>query len=77
MCTLLIDQCPGLTSAGAQLPSTSLDKGTIVAINAEGKENALAVGSLIMSTAEIASVNKGIGIEVGTHLGDGLWNFEL
>lgn len=66
--------CPGLTSPGASLPEP-LSKDSIVAIYAEGKENALAVGKLIMSTDEIKSVNKGIGIELVHYLGDGLWHF--
>jgi PUA domain protein len=66
--------CPGLTSKGASLP-TSLEKDTIVTIYAEGKENALAVGKLLMSTDDIKNINKGIGIELLHYLGDGLWNF--
>ncbi|CUM64763.1 uncharacterized protein PRCAT00002374001 [Priceomyces carsonii] len=67
--------CPGLTSPGAKLPDESLEKDTIVTIYAEGKENALAVGKLTMSTDDIKSINKGIGIELIHYLGDGLWNF--
>lgn len=68
--------CPGLTSAGAELPEApGFEKETIVAIYAEGKENALAVGKLNMSSEEIKSINKGIGIDLFQHLGDGLWNF--
>lgn len=70
--------CPGLTSKGAELPEApGLEKDTIVAIYAEGKENALAIGKLIMSTEDIKSVNKGIGIELIHYLGDGLWNFNV
>ncbi|EAZ63004.1 predicted protein [Scheffersomyces stipitis CBS 6054] len=65
--------CPGLTSAGAKLPEENLEVDTIVTIYAEGKENALAVGKLVMSTDEIKSKNKGIGIELLHYLGDGLW----
>ncbi|KAK7208338.1 hypothetical protein BZA70DRAFT_287648 [Myxozyma melibiosi] len=69
--------CPGLTSKGASLPEEDYPVGTVVAIFAEGKETALAVGKLAMSIGEIKKVNKGIGIEVETHLGDGLWSLEL
>ncbi|KAK9323279.1 PUA-like domain-containing protein [Lipomyces orientalis] len=69
--------CPGLTSKGAALPDENFPAGTVVAIFAEGKETALAVGKLTMDTEEIKKVNKGIGIEVGTYLGDGLWSLEL
>lgn len=67
--------CPGLTSAGADLPE-QLEKDSIVTIYAEGKETALAVGKLIMSTDEIKSVNKGIGVELLHFLGDGVWNYQ-
>ncbi len=71
--------CPGLTSKGARLPDKeeSLEKGAIVIVNAEGKEHAMAVGKLVMSTEEIKSLNKGIGIELVHYLGDGLWNLSL
>lgn len=65
--------CPGLTSAGAKLPEESLPKDSVVTIYAEGKENALAIGKLTMSTDDIKSINKGIGIELLHYLGDGLW----
>lgn len=64
--------CPGLTSAGAKLEE-DLEKDALVAVYAEGKENALAVGKLTMSTKDIQSVNKGIGVELLHYLGDGLW----
>lgn len=44
--------CPGLTSAGARL-DTELEVDTPVAVMAEGKENALAVGVLKMSTSDM------------------------
>ncbi|KAL7271747.1 translation machinery-associated protein 20 [Rhizina undulata] len=71
--------CPGLTSPGAKLPSADekIDAGTVVAINAEGKENACMVGVLKMGTEEIKSVNKGVGVETFHHLGDGLWKFDV
>lgn len=70
--------CPGLTSAGAELPpAPGYDKGSIVAIKAENKDSALAIGELIMSTEEIKSVNKGHGVEMIHHLGDPLWNFTV
>lgn len=65
--------CPGLTSAGAQLPENNIEEKSIVAIYAEGKEHALALGRLTMSTDDIKAKNKGIGIELLHHLGDGLW----
>ncbi|KAJ1670736.1 translation machinery-associated protein 20, partial [Spiromyces aspiralis] len=44
--------CPGLTSPGARLPDESIPAETIVAIFAEGKRHALAIGRLNMSTDE-------------------------
>lgn len=67
--------CPGLTSKGADLPE-DLPEGALVAVYAEGKQHALAVGKMAMSTDEIKSVGKGIGVEVFTHLGDGLWQWQ-
>lgn len=68
--------CPGLTSAGAKLPEENIEKDTIVTIYAEGKENALAIGKLTMSTDDIKEKNKGVGIELLHYLGDGLWHFD-
>lgn len=67
--------CPGLTSKGAKLPDApGYDSGQSVIIYAEGKKHALAIGQLTMSTEEIKSVNKGIGVNLVTYLGDGLWH---
>lgn len=66
--------CPGLTSAGAKLPEENLPVDTYVTVYAEGKENALAIGKLLMSTDDIKSINKNIGVELVHYLGDGLWN---
>lgn len=67
--------CPGLTSKGAKLPEDDegYEKGQVVAIYAEGKDHALAVGVLTMSTKDLKAINKGIGVEVVEYLGDGLW----
>eukprot|EP01114_Cavostelium_apophysatum_P008928 TRINITY_DN2199_c0_g1_i1.p2 TRINITY_DN2199_c0_g1~~TRINITY_DN2199_c0_g1_i1.p2 ORF type:complete len:184 (-),score=39.62 TRINITY_DN2199_c0_g1_i1:757-1308(-) len=71
--------CPGLTSPGGRLPDDekSLPAETVVAIMAEGKENALGLGLTKLSTKEIKSVNKGIAIENIHYLNDGLWKLEL
>lgn len=70
--------CPGLTSSGAALPEApGLAQDSIVVVNAENKENALAIGKLLMSTEDIKSINKGHGVETIHHLGDCLWNFSL
>jgi len=66
--------CPGLTSAGAKM--SDAPKNTIVAVMAEGKKHALAVGITVLSTEDIAKVNKGIGIETVHYLNDGLWTLK-
>jgi len=67
--------CPGLTSPGARLPpdENELPAGTAVAVMAEGKQLALAVGFLKMSTREIREKNKDIGINNCHYLNDALW----
>lgn len=57
--------CPGLTSAGATIEDEA-DEGAVVAIYAEGKEHALAVGLTTMSTEDIRTKNKGPSVSM-TH----------
>ncbi|WZN62802.1 PUA domain-containing protein [Chloropicon roscoffensis] len=64
--------CPGLTSPGATMHD-EVDKETPVAIYAENKEHALAIGYTSMSTEEIRTVNQGVGVETIHCLNDGLW----
>ena len=66
--------CPGLTHPNAQM--TPCPQNTIVGIFAEGKDHPLAVGKTVMSTEDIASKNKGIGVENYHYLNDGLWNMK-
>ncbi|KAF2866659.1 hypothetical protein BDV95DRAFT_598567 [Massariosphaeria phaeospora] len=79
---------PGLTSAGGRLPDDDedeeerygedeLEAGTVVVIEAEGKETACMVGVLKMGTAEMKKVKKGQACEAGHYLGDGLWGLSL
>ena len=63
-----------LTHPNAKM--TPAEKGTVVAVFAEGKVHPLAIGSTSMSTADIASKNKGIGVETYHYLNDGLWNMK-
>ena len=65
----LTTERPGLSSelhaqAGADEP---------VAIFAEGKEHAMAVGITKMSTQAMRDANKGIGVDNLHFLTDGLW----
>jgi len=63
--------CPGLTSPGGRM--VDVPAGTIVAIMAEGKQHTLAVGLTKLSSEEIRSVNKGVGVDNIHYLNDGLW----
>ncbi|EGA58953.1 Tma20p [Saccharomyces cerevisiae FostersB] len=71
--------CPGLTSAGADLPpAPGYEKRYDCSHQCRKiKRNALAIGELMMGTEEIKSVNKGHSIELIHHLGDPLWNFSV
>lgn len=70
--------CPGMTSAGGELPpaSAALPANTPVAIHAEGKEHAAAIGITKMDTEEIKRLNKNVGVETVTYLGDDLWKLQ-
>jgi len=67
--------CPGLTSAGGYLPPAeeAIPTENLVAIHAEGKEHAVGVGITKMNTEDMKKVNKGVGVETATYLGDDLW----
>jgi malignant T-cell-amplified sequence len=67
--------CPGLTSAGGWLPPKegALPDQTPVAIFAEGKEHPVGIGITKLGTEEIKRVNKDVGVETVTYLGDELW----
>ena len=54
---------PGLTSAGGKM-DISVQAGEAVAITAEGKEHAMAIGIMEMSADDISKQGKGIAIEV-------------
>merc|ERR1712226_160893 len=64
--------CPGLTSPGASL-NLEPEEGDAVAVMAEGKSHAVAIGKMKMSPGKIKEVNKGIGIDTVHYLRDGLW----
>ena len=67
--------CPGLTSPGARMEE--VPRGTVVAIMAEGKENAMGIGLTVMSTPEIRAKNKDVALELVQNLNDGLWKLTL
>ncbi|KAK3029999.1 hypothetical protein RJ639_038098, partial [Escallonia herrerae] len=64
--------CPGLTSPGGVLDD-DVGEETPVAIMAEGKQHALAIGFTKMSAKDIKAINKGIGVDNMHYLNDGLW----
>ena len=81
---------PGVTSPGGRLPgpglegedrerfgTEDLEAGTVVVVEAEGKETACMVGVLKMGTKEIREKKKGQACEAGHYLGDGLWTMGL
>eukprot|EP00002_Diphylleia_rotans_P022609 TRINITY_DN4429_c0_g1_i1.p1 TRINITY_DN4429_c0_g1~~TRINITY_DN4429_c0_g1_i1.p1 ORF type:complete len:182 (-),score=42.83 TRINITY_DN4429_c0_g1_i1:121-666(-) len=63
--------CPGLTHPNASM--ATVPESAIVAVMAEGKQHAMAIGITTMSTEKIRKVNKGIAIEAIHFLNDGLW----
>lgn len=70
--------CPGLTSKGGWLPPVegALPAGAVVAIQAEGKEHAVGVGLLKLSTEDMKRLNKDVGVETIAFLGDDLWSLK-
>lgn len=52
-------------------------EGTVVVVEAEGKQLPCAIGAIKMSTQEMKKAKKGIGIEGAHYLGDGLWNMKF
>ncbi|CAG8137045.1 unnamed protein product [Penicillium salamii] len=70
---------PGLTSPGGRLPDAenALEAGQIVGVKAEGKEEICLVGMLKVGTEEIKSKGKGVVMDEGHYLGDGLWRMYL
>lgn len=70
---------PGLTSKGGWLPpeGEEWNEGSVVAVGAEGKEEVCMVGRLKMGTDEVRKVGKGMVLDEGHYLGDGLWGLEV
>ncbi|CAI7783482.1 unnamed protein product [Closterium sp. NIES-54] len=66
---------PGLTSPGGKMDD-GIPADSSVAIFAEGKENALAIGYTKMSSDGIRKINKGIGIDLMHCLNNGLWKMK-
>lgn len=54
-----------------------LEEGDVVAVFAEGKEHACCVGELKMGSKGMREAKKGVAIQDGHYLGDGLWKIAL
>lgn len=52
---------------------TNVPVGSVVAVMAEGKEHAVAIGLMKMSSEELLAKNKGVGVDNIHYLNDGLW----
>eukprot|EP01083_Nonionella_stella_P199391 731192_1 len=63
--------CAGLTSKGGNM--VDVEENTIVAIYAETKQHACAIGMTTMSTKQIRKVNKDVGLKSIHYLNDGFW----
>jgi PUA domain protein len=77
---------PGLTSPGGRLPggedpeewgTEDYEAGKVVVVVAEGKEHACLVGMLRMGTGEMKEKKKGVVMDEGHYVGDGLWKLSL
>ena len=70
---------PGLTSAGGWLPDTAdaAKEGDIVAIESEGKSEICLIGQLKMGSEDMKKQKKGVAMDAGHYLGDGLWKLDL
>ena len=67
---------PGLTSAGGKI-ADGVSEGHVVAVTAEGKKHAMAVGLMKMSGDDVREQNKGIAIEVVCFLNDSMWKLKI
>ena len=81
---------PGLTSPGGRLPNPGageedaanygredIPAGSVVVVEAEGKEHACLVGALKVGTKDMKEKKKGIAMDDGHFVGDGLWKLHL
>ncbi len=70
------DQTEG-QEGGVVKGDREFEEGEVVVVEAEGKEEACMVGMLSMGTGEVREKGKGVVIEGGHFLGDGLWRLEV
>ncbi|KAL8936229.1 MAG: hypothetical protein Q9216_005044 [Gyalolechia sp. 2 TL-2023] len=63
--------------ADSRYDGREIEEGEVVVVEAEGKEEACMIGQLRVSTKEIKEKKKGVAIDQGHFLGDGLWRMVL
>lgn len=68
---MLISTCAFIYHSGAKM--SKVESGQVVAVMAEGKQHAVAIGLMKMSSEELKAKNKGIGVDNIHYLNDGLW----
>ena len=56
------------------MPAETVPADTVVGVFVEGKEHAVAVGQMKMSSDEMRTINKGPAIETVHLMGDALWH---
>ena len=66
---------PGLTSPGGMI-TADLPTMAPVAITAEGKQHAMAIGVLSMTSDEIVNQGRGQAIEVVQFMNDSIWSLK-
>lgn len=66
---------PGLTSEGG-IVTPDLPVKTAIAVMAEGKQHAMAIGVLCMTSEEIVSQNRGQAIEIVQFMNDSIWTLK-
>ena len=64
--------CVGFTGPGGNIPD-GLEKDAIVGVYVQGKEHAVAIGTMALSGEDIKKKNKGVGVKNLHYLADGLW----
>ncbi|KAL9593497.1 MAG: hypothetical protein Q9219_007521, partial [cf. Caloplaca sp. 3 TL-2023] len=67
----------GVDDADGRYEGRELEEGEVVVVEAEGKEEACMVGQLRVGTREIKEKKKGVVIDQGHYLGDGLWRMVM
>ncbi|KAI4152131.1 MAG: hypothetical protein L6R39_001882 [Caloplaca ligustica] len=67
----------GMSGDDKKYDGRELEEGEVVVVEAEGKEEACMIGQLRVGTKEIKEKKKGVVIDSGHYLGDGLWKMVL